>query len=260
MIKYQEKLKRQIDSLDGLPHSLILVGDIGASFGEVCEYISSKFGLVRYDITDKVSDEYVNEILSSQTKSLYCVNIWDITTREQNILLKLFEEPTQYSYIILCSTNQDYILDTIKNRGYILKFERYSREQLREYIQGGLDTSNEKLILDICTTPGLVEISNHTNMKALHDLCIKMVHNMGNANFQNTLSISNKINYSDLYDKYDLNLFILMLQYVILHSNIDNKDKLFLITKNNLKYIQSSNNKQLIIEHMLIEMWRHFKN
>ena len=261
MIRYQDRLVNTLNSLENLPHSVLLLGDVGAGHDDVCEHISSLFNLVMYKIQDTISNEYVDEILSSKTKSLYCLDMSTLSVREQNIILKLYEEPSEYVYIVLNSSYGDYVLDTIKSRSYELKFDRYSDEQLIEYMNADVvSTPVKDLVLDICTTPGLVEISNHTDMTGLFSLCSKMISSMKTANFQNAMSISNKINYSDSYDKYDLNLFIKMLKYVILNSDINDKKYVYDIVKKNLEHISSMNNKQQAIEHMIIELWRYFKN
>lgn len=254
----QEKLFDYINSLDNLPHSIFLLGDIGAGHEEVCKYISKKFNLQLINITENITNNTIFEITSNLTPTLYCINMSDVDIREQNIILKLYEEPSKYSHIILNATFNDFILDTIKSRSYTLKFDNYSKEYLKGLIYLTFSDLEKKVILDTCTTPGLIDIANHTNIKELYDLCCRIILNMKGSNFQNALSIANKINYKDLYDKYDLTLFIKILKYSILNSEIRNKKDIYNIVLKNTKNINMINNKQQLIEQMIIKIWKYF--
>lgn len=253
----QEKLFNRINSLDSLPHSIFLLGDIGAGHEEVCKYISKKFNLQLVDISENITNDIIFEILSNLTPTLYCINMNNIGIREQNIILKLYEEPSKYSHIVLNATFNDFILDTIKSRSYILKFDNYSSDYLKTLVYPTFTDLEMKVILNICTTPGLIEIANHTNITELFNLCCKIITNMKGSNFQNALSIANKINYSDLYDKYDLNLFIKMLKYVILNSDIESKLDIYKIVSSGLDRINNITNKQQLLEKTLIDLWQY---
>ena len=260
MIKYQSELINLINNFSELPHSILLIGDYGAGHNDVCSYISSRFNLDMYDITKMISNEYINEINQSSSKALYVVNMSNIGVREQNILLKLFEEPTEYTYIVLNCENEDLVLDTIKNRSYVLKFNYYSEEQLKEFISKDKSADEIELLLKVCSTPGQVEIANHTNISELFSLCEKMLTMMNNVNFQNMMSISNKINFKDEYDKFDLLLFLKTLKYKLLKVDIDNKIEICDIINNCFKYIFGMNNKCQYFENMLINMWILYNN
>ena len=258
MIKCQEKLLKTINSLEYLPHSILLLGDYGSDYTGINEHIANKFDLQLINITDNINNDVIFDILSTFTPTLYYINLFEVGIKEQNIILKLFEEPSKYSYIVINAAQSDFILDTIKSRSYILKFDNYSKEYLESLIYLTFSGSEIKVILDTCTTPGLIDIANHTNIKELYDLCYKTISDMKNTNFQNALNIANKINYKDLYDKYDLILFIKMLKYVILCSNFNYKKDIYSIVLNNTKNINMINNKQQLIEQLIIKMWKYF--
>ena len=250
MIKGQEKLYQQIDSftISTLPHSILLLGEEGSGHIEICQYIADKFNMNIYDLTDFISLEFINEINSTNTISLYHVDISRITEKEQNIILKLFEEPNPFTYIVLNCYSDDSVIETIKSRSYILKMSKYTHEQLSEL------TDNE-LILKICTTPGQIEIANRTDMTKLYNLCETILKSISTANYQNTLSISNMINFKDEYDKYDLKLFIRTLKYVILMGNYEKGLQIYTELNKMAKKIESMNSKQIYFEHFLTDIW-----
>ena len=63
--------------------------------------------------------------------------------KEGNKLLKLIEEPTDNTYLILVANDQNKILNTILSRCQLMKFLPYFHEELQEYIekQYGIDAT-----------------------------------------------------------------------------------------------------------------------
>ena len=72
----QEKLINQIDklTLDTFPHSTMLVGDLGSGKHTICDYITNKFGLPKFDITDKISQETIEEIYTKVEPIFYIID------------------------------------------------------------------------------------------------------------------------------------------------------------------------------------------
>lgn len=58
--------------------------------------------------------------------------------REGNMILKLLEEPPQKTYFILVSENSENILTTIKSRTQLVKFPKYTDEEITEIISDRL--------------------------------------------------------------------------------------------------------------------------
>jgi len=259
MIKYQNNLISTIDSFKRLPHSILLIGDSGAGHEDVCEYISSKFNLDMHNITEFISLEYIDEINSSSSSSLYIIDMNKIDERKQNILLKLFEEPNEYTYIVLNCEHDELVLDTIKSRSYLLKFDKLNKAQLKEFVSKDASEDVANLILNVCTTPGQIEIANYTDIRTLYDLCSKILISMKDANFQNTLSISNKINFNDEYSKFDLGLFFKVLKFTLVDSDVINKQLLCEDINKCSRFIKVMNSKKQYFENFLINMWVHSK-
>lgn len=253
MIKGQENIFNFIDNLINLPHSILLKGELGSGRTALCEFISARFDLEMIDITDNLSKELVDDIISIQTRSLIVVDLNKITVKEQNIMLKLYEEPGENVFIVLKTTNDSIPLETIKSRSWIITMNTYSNDLLREYIK----SKDEDLILSICRTPGQVEIANHTNMIALEELCENIVSKVGKAPFFNVMSIVNKINFKDEYDKFDLLLFIKMLsKKCLIHGAYEVYRELNTMNS----YIWSMTNKSQYFEHFLIKVWEIYNN
>jgi DNA polymerase-3 subunit delta' len=58
-----------------------------------------------------------------------------ITPQGQNSLLKLFEEPPEYTTIILTTSKYDSLLETIRSRAVKMSFSRNSHLEVKQYIQ-----------------------------------------------------------------------------------------------------------------------------
>lgn len=245
----QKKLKKTINSFSNLPHSLLLIGERGSEETEVADYIAKKFELVSFDLGEVLSKELLDQIYESHTKSLYVVNLLDISPDKQNLLLKFYEEPTPYAYVLLFTENESTVLETILTRSYTLKMDQYSEEELRK--SSAVNFSNP-LVYKICHTPGQLELAVHTDIQKLYSLCTAIVESMTQASYPNALSIADKINYKDEYDKYDLYLFLKLMRQVLLEKNKYDWYKSILEID---KYIWQMNNKKIQIESLLTDLW-----
>ena len=247
----QENLIKKIDSytISTFPHSCLLVGEKGSPQLDICEYISNKFELPMFNITQLISDEYISEIYTSPNLGLYIVNVAEISEREQNILLKFFEEPNRFTYIILMCESKYNLLPTIESRSYELVMDSYTYDQLYPLAR------EKELTLKVCTTPGQIEVANTTNMGSLFTLCKTILEKMSLAAYFNALTISDKINFKDEYDKYDLYLFIKVFGYVLLTSNNENSLQMYknLILFNNK--VWPLLNKKQQFENFITELW-----
>ncbi|MDR0879602.1 MAG: DNA polymerase III subunit delta' [Clostridioides sp.] len=80
---------------------------------------------------------------------VYIINNAELmTVQAQNALLKTLEEPPQYAVIILITSNKEALLDTIKSRCDIVKFNPISNEEIVSYlVKDGIDEDTAKIVL-----------------------------------------------------------------------------------------------------------------
>ena len=244
----QTNLLNQIYSLKSLPHSMLITGSRGSEEYETVEKIAVHFDYMLYDLTELISKEFIDEIMTSHVQTVYYVNLNNVSPTNQNILLKFFEEPSEYAYIILVSENIESVLQTIVTRSYILHFDKYTREDLLKKFP---TATNE--MLAICETPGQLTLAMHSNLQKLTQLCDLLVSKLSEASLKSTLSIADKINYKDDYSKYDLFLFLRCLGLSTLKYCDYKSYKIILDTTSSIWLM---NNKHNRIELMLIELWK----
>ncbi len=98
---------------------------------------SIKIDTIR-SITEKAFEK---PILSN--RKVYIINDFEKMTKEaQNCLLKTLEEPPEFVVIILISSNENIILNTIKSRCMTIKFHNIDDKELLDYAKNVLEYEN----------------------------------------------------------------------------------------------------------------------
>ncbi len=228
----QKKLIENLNkfNLDTFPKSVLLLGEEGCGKHTYLNLIANKLNIPLLNITDLIDFDYILNMYSRSILSIYYIDIDNFTDKKQNVILKLLEEPPNTAFIVLVSSDKSLILPTIINRCSVFEFEKYSKQELENFIESG---DNKELLCEIFTTPGQILAANTDNINSLYNLCLKIVNKIQISSYPNALSISEKINYNDKYDKFNLVSFFRMINHVILEE-----------------YITTSNNK--LIEYMNI--------
>jgi len=253
----QQKLVNKFNSytLTTLPHSIILLGDIGCGKHLLVNELATRLNVNVIDISKNISLDLLDEISNLATPTFYIIDASSLTERNQNALLKFLEEPSVYAYIFILTTSKAILLNTILNRCIIFKFETYTKSELRNFLN-----DEDELILSICTTPGQVMSLHADNLKELQTLCNTIITKMSTANYQNTLSIVKKMNLKDEFDKFDINIFfnVLLNELLYLYTNtVDIKlyNMYLLVLKYRDRLTDSRLNKELFLENFLTSLW-----
>ena len=246
-------------TIDNFPHSIILLGEEGSGKHTLSNYIKDNIlKLPLLDITENISDEYIDMIYRNPNPSIYLINMNKMMEKEQNILLKFIEEPLKNAFIILLVENRNALLNTIYNRCVVFEMDLYTKEELSEFVK---TEDNKELILSVLRTPGKILNTNLDNIMAIYELCDKMVDKMNIANFSNTLTIADKINYKDEYNKFDLTIFFDMLIYTLYNKYLTEKNNkllnMYLLTVESRKrLIDKRVNKEIFVQNFLTKLWK----
>ena len=257
----QKKLLDKIQdyTLDTFPHSVLFIGEKGCGKHLLCSEISKLLNLDTVDITENISAEYIENIYRSPLPKIYLIDLSKfLFDKEQNALLKFVEEPLSNSFVILLTESKKNVLDTIYNRCRVFEFEPYSKQDLRQFIQ---DKENEELILNIARTPGQLLSSNFKDIKELYDLCDKIATKLSSACFANTLTIADKINYKDQYDKFDIDIFLDTLVFTLFNNYLKSNNKIiynmYLLTIEQRKKLYDKRvNKAIFMQSFLTKAWK----
>lgn len=256
MIIGQEKICSKVDSLnlDQLPRSLMLVGASGSGKHLIVDYIANRFNLTVLDITKSLNQEYIEELYNRVEPYLYIIQANELSVKEENSILKFIEEPLKNSYIVLLAETDIGLLNTIVNRCQIWYLQNYSKDVLRKFITG-----DNTYVLNIATTPGQVIQLCNVPFNDMIQLADKIIDKINIASVANTLTLSNKINFKDTKDKFDLNIFIDILLNRLREraiTSIDNRYTTgYLLTSELKKKISVKNlDHKALFEKYLIEL------
>lgn len=248
MILYQDNILDHINTftLDTLPHTILIKGDVGSGKHLISNYISDKFGLEQVDITNNLNlDMIMNIYLTTQPKC-YIINSDDISVKEQNVILKLLEEPNSITFVILLSSIEN-LLDTIKNRCYLIKLNPYTKEQLKSFTK---NCSFEDILLPVCTTPGQVLEYINEDFESMYEFANRVFLHIKTANVANILTIPNKVYFTDkLENKYNIMLFSKLLLFIAKKQLYD----VYILTNNYYKelFIPHVNKKNLFEKYLM---------
>ena len=252
-------------TLDTLPHSILIIGKEGSGKHVISNYLSDKFNLNLLDISDDLSDELIDNIYRDVSPRFYLVDLRKITEKEQNILLKLFEEPSANAYIILLANSTFSVLPTILNRGQIFNINIYDKATLMEFAKEKDVKVDMRYFGNVIETPGDIKklYSSNVSMDTITDLTDKIINKINIASYANTLTIVNKLNFKDEYDKIDVDFFLKTLYYNSAEECIKGNDKAYTIYSNvgeTLRKLTDTRlNKRILVTHMLSEIWLEAK-
>ena len=208
---------------------------------------SIKIDTIR-NITEKAFEK---PILSD--KKVYIINDFEKMTKEaQNCLLKTLEEPPEFVVIVIISSNENIILNTIKSRCMAIKFHNIEDEELLEYAKNilGYESISENLLKSFDGSIGkAIKLKDN---KENYDKIENLVSNLSNKDIVDIM-LEGRI----LYDKENIQD---ILDYIIvcLYSNKNVNGKYI----NCIKYInecssrlKSNSNFDMSIDNLLFKMW-----
>lgn len=248
----QQKLLSKIDiyySTKHLPKTMMLIGQVGCGKHTFAKYISEKFKLDYIEITDGVSSEDLENYLHSTIDTLYVIDLNKFTEKQQNQFLKAIEEPSKSAYFLLLATSEAGILNTILNRCIKHTFEPYTKEQLEQITMLSVDD----LAFKIFKTPGKIIKLSHTGLQNLLNTAGNLICNINKLTYGNTLAVSTKINYKDLYDKLDFDLFLDTVEYLALEDYKNTAgEKSFTVFKITNQFKQYATQQRLIKEILML--------
>lgn len=261
MIVGQSRLLDQLNqfNINTFPRTTMFIGEKGIGKHTFANYVKDNIlKLPLIDLTSCISNEVIDEIYLKPTPCIYLIDITKLVDAKQNSILKLIEEPPNSAFIILLAEEGISLLNTVRNRCIIFDFEPYTKDQLRQFIT---NESDVELILNILRTPGKIIGTNINNLKEAYDIADKIVHKLSNANYANTLTLSDKINFEDNYSKIDLDIFFDVLADHMYKCYMQENDSkildMYLFTINERKALTKDARikKEHFFENFITKLW-----
>lgn len=252
----QTKLLSKIDIMEYLPKTIMFIGPAGCGKHTIAKYTAEKFGLDFVEIEESVSAQDLEDFMHKTIDTLYLINLNKFTEKQQNFFLKAVEEPSKSAYFILIANSEAGILNTILNRSIKYHLEPYTKEQIEQIT----NTSVNDLAFKIFQTPGKLLNLTEQGFNDVMGLANTVVHSINRATYPNALVVSTKINYKDLYNKIDFDLFFDAVEYLALEDYKNNKTEQSLTvfkTTNQFKQYATQQNliKEILMINYLTTLW-----
>ena len=184
----------------------------------------------------------------SSSKKVYIIDDADTMTEEsQNCLLKTLEEPPEYAMIILIASNENRMLQTIKSRCVIIRFEDLTNEEISQILH-----TNDQDIIRLCE--GSVAKADTISEKREMFAQLKVI-----ANYLSKNSLIDVLNNSDLLysSKDDIMTLLDFLNIIFFEKAKENikYSKAISIIEKTKKKILANNNYDMCIDYMLMHIW-----
>ena len=184
----------------------------------------------------------------SSSKKVYIIDDADTMTEEsQNCLLKTLEEPPEYAMIILIASNENRMLQTIKSRCVIIRFEDLTNEEILQILH-----TNDQDIIMLCE--GSVAKADDISEKREMFAQLKII-----ADYLSKNSLIDVLNNSDLLysSKDDIMTLIDFLNIIFFEKAKENikYSKAISIIEKTKKKILANNNYDMCIDYMLMHIW-----
>ena len=255
----QKKLTDRINrlTLDSFPQAIFLYGRRGCGKHFVCNLIAERLGLVLKELDTKITDDLALQIVGEVQPTLYVIDVNQCSPKLQESLLKLIEEPKPTNFFAFLSTSPRLLLSTIANRCQVWKFERYTKEELQQFLTNY--TSSQDQILELATTPGQVQELQQQPLEEIIQLVDNILDKITTASPSNTLHITDKVGFKNEKGKIAPEALILVLRNKLLKRIQNDPGTIYInmymrlldySAKRDLYIVQ-----QRAFDNLLIDLW-----
>ena len=213
----QKRLTQLLDEQtekNTLARFIILEGDRGSGKKMLAHYIAKKLSVnCIVEVGNKIDEirYIISESYRVQEQTVYIIKeADDMSVAAKNALLKVTEEPPNKARFILLLRNLDNTLDTIKSRGAVYTLDRYSQQELEDYLKSKCPDNYKEYktaVLSACYTPGEIDLLLQNDPKKFHSDIAKVIHNISTVSGANAFKIADMVNLGNDSEKYDLIMF-----------------------------------------------------
>lgn len=207
---------------------------------------------IKIDTIRNITEKAFEKPILSEEK-VYIINDFEKMTKEaQNCLLKTLEEPPEFVVIILISSNENIILNTIKSRCMTIKFHNIDDKDLLEYATNVLEYDNisENLLKSFDGSIGkAIKLKDN---KENYDKIENLITNLVKKDLVDIM-LDGRI----LYDKENIQDILDYIVVCLYSKRNDNKNYINCIEFVNQcsSRLKSNSNFDMSIDNLLFKMW-----
>lgn len=218
--EYIRSLQESYKQTKILPRVIMAIGPGGCGKTELAKIFASTFALQLVMVGK--STEEVRKVVAlvplTGIPTLYVIHLKDMHGAAANSLLKILEETPQQSYFWLEVERKEQTIPTIISRSTPYTMPVYRPEDLSEVAQGYSEDPDEwALVPKLVTTPGrAISLIQSGKAKEIYDYVEKIVDNVTEVSTGNALKISDKIQFKEDTEGYDLSIVMDAMQIIAL--------------------------------------------
>ena len=212
--------------------------------------------------TEQIKD-LTNNVLEKPIqgeKKIYIINNSENMTKEaQNSLLKTLEEPPEYAIIILITSNENLLLNTIKSRCLKISFNKLSNDEILRYLIINNENVEQKLLKAF--NGSIEKALNIMDKKEIYESVEDIFENIENYNELQILNLKDKV-FKDKDEVYSILDYINTIFYHKALQNIQSANKytrcLEIIEETKLR-LKRNSNFDMAIDNCLLAIWEVLK-
>lgn len=219
-------------------------------------------GKIKIDqIRQMLEKVYEKPIISD--KKVYIIDDAETMTVEaQNCLLKTLEEPPEYIVIILITSNESNLINTIKSRCLKLTFNPLENSEIKQYLEKNLDFQNvSETMLEIFEG----SIGKALKVKEKQELYNNIETTLRNFSCESVIDLIN--NASEIYKgKENINEILEYFNIYFLkkakeeYNNASKYVKAIEIVEDTKKRLVYNSNYDMTIDNLLINIWEELNS
>lgn len=205
----------------------------------------------------------VNNVLEKpiqSDKKIYIINNSENMTKEaQNSLLKTLEEPPQYVVIILITSNENKLLNTIKSRCLKISFRELNDNEIKKYF----DNISEKIPENMFKVFGgsIGNALRLRNKSELYENIFKCINNIESMNELQIIKMKDEL-FQDKEEIQGVLEYINTLFYEKLVNNLEKTEfysNCIKIIENTKIKIKNNSNYDMTIDSFLLSIWEEIE-
>ena len=194
-------------------------------------------------------------------KKIYIINNSENMTKEaQNSLLKTLEEPPEYIIIILVTSNENSLINTIKSRCIKITFNSLTDDEIKQYF----NTISEEVSENMYKTFGgsIEKALRLKNQEHIYDKINQLLENIENKNELEILKLKEEI-FQEKEEIYSILDYISTIFYNKILENVNNVNiysKCIEIIEKTKIRCKGNSNYDMTIDYLLLGIWEEFEN
>ena len=219
-------------------------------------------GKIKIEQIRKMLEKVYEKPIISDKKVYIIDDAETMTIEAQNCLLKTLEEPPEYIVIILITSNESNLINTIKSRCLKLTFNSLENGELKQYLENKLEFQNiSETMLE--TFEG--SVGKALKVKEKQELYSNMETTLKNFNCNSVIDLIN--NATEIYKgKENINEILEYFNIYFLkkakeeYNNASKYVKAIEIIEDTKKRLVYNSNYDMTIDNLLINIWEELNN